>query len=226
LWLSLCRGRLRINITFQPYYPAATLINLIVSPTLALTIFLPLLGPFSLIYFLTSTKGIKYFYSLITRILLFSKMVFIFYNIQYNAELLVVSSNSRNRNKRKLVFCIEYVYTSSYFIVLFMLLTFVKLLSHHQSIADSALRWLNVLGSISNQTSVIYCYNKLLRIDAKIYYYTVMDFIYVYTIYTYWLPVIIVGIYIQGVLWGFTHWDIIILFFYKTHNDKEYKYFM
>lgn len=84
MWLSLCRGRLRIYITFQPYYPAATLINLIVSPTLALTIFLPLLGPFSLIYFLTSTKGIKYFYSLITRILLFSLRWYSFPIIIYN----------------------------------------------------------------------------------------------------------------------------------------------
>jgi len=84
--IPMPRSSSYIYITSQPYYPAATLISLIVSPTLALTIFLPLLGPFSLIYFLTSTKGIKYFYSLITRILLFSlRWYLLFPKIIYNS---------------------------------------------------------------------------------------------------------------------------------------------
>jgi len=183
----LCHGRHRIYITFQPCYPAATLINLIVSPTLALTIFLPLLGPFSLIYFLTSTKGIKYFYSLITGILLFLRwfLFAIIYNaMQYFLRYPRMRTIAINANARFELYIYRY---TSYFIVHSYHLSRWRLSNYYRIVDliddDSALRWLNILGSISNRTSFIVILQVVTNRCQDLYYYTVMDFIHVYCIY-------------------------------------------
>jgi len=140
------------------YYPTATLINLIVSPTLALTIFLPPLGSFSLIYFLirAAPEELNTFILSLREYYSFFKTVFISRDVrQCNAVLSAVwSSNALDRNNNKYV-----RFALVHFIIFYSIIHAVDVCQITiaspvlSTMMWCALRWLNILGSISNRTS-------------------------------------------------------------------------